>query len=174
IASVSQSAEPDKDFAALMEDHEQKLFWAIWSLPIDSPDQFLNTFQRAKDLSRDLHSRRLASLYVNPHSETEKIDPEEVNRLRSAVSSQLEMERLSKLQPLSHAVASDISWFFQITQDKEQSHIVFGQTSLNKLAELKDPAEWLKWLKDIFAAQELASKNLLESELSRQAPSGKE
>jgi AbiV family abortive infection protein len=48
-----------------IDDHERKLFWAIWSPKLDKEAPWQG-IQQAMDIARHIHETRLATLYVDP------------------------------------------------------------------------------------------------------------
>lgn len=58
-----------------IEDHERKLFWAIWSMRMFDGKTLTKDIQQAFGIAKHIHETRLATLYVDP------ADPDAPNRI---------------------------------------------------------------------------------------------
>ncbi len=55
-----------------LDDHESKIFWAIWSENIFQPNEnLLENFHEMRDFAKKAHLTRLNGLYVNPCASNE-------------------------------------------------------------------------------------------------------
>jgi hypothetical protein len=64
----------------------------------------------------------------------------------------------------------NLIWFFKIQENEERRNQIWGHASQDKLVELKDVKEWIKWLRDIYDKNEQEMREISEKELKRQEP----
>ena len=134
-----------------IEDHERKLFWAIYSLRMDGSNP-TKTIQQAFGIAKHIHETRLATLYVDPQypEARRSVSEEEVQVLLKLTEAQLGMEKLKKPREMSAEDKADLDWFFAATDDPYLKTIVFSKGSFEKQAELGDDTlAWVRWLKGI-------------------------
>ena len=60
--------ELEKSPSGWVEDHERKLFWALF-LPSFRPTLTASDFRKHQELARNIHETRLSTLYVDPNAE---------------------------------------------------------------------------------------------------------
>src|ERR1035437_7235555 len=101
-----------------IEDHERKLFWAIWSLRIDGKNP-TKGIQQAFEIAKHIHETRLATLYVDPGDPDarKRVSDEEVQNLLKLTEAQLGLEKLKKTREMSDEDRADLDWFFAATDD---------------------------------------------------------
>ena len=78
------------------------------------------------------------------------------------------------LQDFDDEKAKRIKWFLESAQDSEKRKLMFGNSSIKKLEELKDSNAWVNWLYDQFQEADRDSQKLLQEELLREKPKGEE
>lgn len=162
--------------ADAIEDHEKKLFWALWTPAFATEKISVDEFRRHQDVARKIHETRLKSLYVDPSAPglAEPTD-EALDALLELAEARLEMDRLKEIRELDDKSREEIEWLFQATENPQMQSIVFSPRSLSKLTELQgDARQWVTWLRETVAAMELASREIMEREMNRAQPTGKE
>jgi hypothetical protein len=65
------SEDEDQISPKWIEDHERKLFWALWTPSIAAGKLTGKFIQELQALARQIHERRLASLYVEVNAAAE-------------------------------------------------------------------------------------------------------
>jgi AbiV family abortive infection protein len=162
---VARDEEDRKRPVDWIDNHERKLFWAIWSprFDVESPWKGI---QQAMDLAKRIHETRLATLYVNPLDPDArlKIPGDHLQNLIAITEARLEMERLKKIRELTPEEKSDLDWFFAATDDPQLRPMIFSKGSLEKQAQFdnkNDSAGWIHWLRT-----ELEEANRLSRELT--------
>jgi hypothetical protein len=125
-----------------------------------------------------LHNKRLEYLYSNPNdskSPKEKIEKGETGNLIKLTRARLEMEKLVEIKDKFNQEDLEVlRWFFTSTEDLDKRKFIFGKKSLEKLQELKNGFEWMKWLKNLFDENTEEMKKFAEKEINRQKPTEKE
>lgn len=169
--------QPEAFSISTIDDHIKKLFWALWTpffgkLKITS--ELMNEY---KGMARMIHERRLRSLYVDPETfllTEDKVTHEEAGKLLNLAESRLGLE-LSKGTYTIDEETADISWWFiDATEDPAKRRYMFGNESMNKLVELGDGQEWIKWLRSYFDKLESQAREMVEKELNRSPVSPQE
>lgn len=159
-----------------IDNHERKLFWALWSLRFDS-DEPTKGIKQALDIARIIHQTRLAAMYVelgDPDART-RIDAEQVRNLINLAEAQLELQKLKKPRDLSDELKSDMEWFFAASENPQLRAIIFSKESFEKQAEFEtEPIQWLRWLKATIEEWERSSQELTRREINRVPPEGEE
>jgi AbiV family abortive infection protein len=154
-----------------LEDHERKLFWAIWlttAAPLD-----WRTIPMCMDFSKRIHAKRLHSLYFHPNflDAQKKITVEEVRELLGLSTLRLEIERSKKYRELSEEDRIDMQWFFAASRDPQMKTWIYSKASLEKQAELAgEPNGWIRWLRGLAQESERAAAELRRQEMERSKP----
>jgi AbiV family abortive infection protein len=134
-----------------IDDHERKLFWAIW-LPEQTVLRDWKTIPDAMSFARDIHKQRLETLYVDPSNlNTSAVSEDRAERLINAAEVSLKLERLKELRELDTDKQALLQWFFAATDDPRLKPMIFSKASLDKQAEFgNDYGAWMKWLRETF------------------------
>jgi AbiV family abortive infection protein len=104
--------EETKTLLKWVDDHERKLFWAIW-LPGRESLRDWHTIPAAMDFARAIHKDRLDTLYVNPADlNRPTISEERAKSIIAAVEARLNMERLKEFRAMDKEKQGLIHWFF--------------------------------------------------------------
>ena len=159
-----------------IEDHERKLFWAIFAMRMDGGNP-TKSIQQAFDIAKHIHETRLATLYVDPDDPDARksVSDEEVQTLLNLTEAQLGMEKLKKPREMSDEDKADLDWFFAATDDPYLKTIVFSKGSFEKQAEFGDDTlAWVRWLKGIIEENNRANIELANREIDRKPPEGEE
>ena len=165
-------------FGDTFEDHEKKIFWALWGTAMKRNAVSKESIESARDLSKTLHGRRLLYLYVDPTGSVDgqtQIKDGEANALIQMTRARLEMEKLSKMaDDFTDDDIKMLTWFFRATQDEDMKKSIFSAMSLKKFEEFGNGKDWVAWLKESFDKNEEQMRELTQKELSRQHPEGGE
>jgi len=147
-----RSDEESKTPLKWIDDHERKLFWAIW-LPGPESLRDWRTIPAAMDFARGIHKDRLDTLYVDPANlNRPTISERRAKSIISAVEARLNMERLKQFRSMEKDEQELLHWFFAAMDDPRLRPMIFSKGSLDKQAELDDDVgAWMKWLRDTFA-----------------------
>jgi len=162
-----------------VEDHVRKLFWALWTPMFVRGRVTKEEFESLRGLAQRIHRQRLRGLYVETSPRLEilpkdAITESEAQSLITLASTRLEMAKSERFQELSEESKKVLRWFARVTQDPRHRNQIFGQTSMNKFAELGNALEWVRWLKQESEKAEAEGRALAEKELRRSEPLGEE
>lgn len=149
--------EEDNNVLDKLDDHFKKIFYAIW-LPFFSQEKITNdTIQKFEGIAKIVHEKRLLALYYDPKDEDrlpkDKITEEDRNQIISLVENLVEREQATE-SFRSEQDIDLINWFYKSSSNKENKTWIFGRKSLDKLHDLNDALEWVKWLKEIYDENE--------------------
>ena len=162
-----------------IDDHVHKLFWALLG-PITSRDTLTSNYMEScRKLSKSIHQTRLKGLYVDYSSTTlsipkHAVSSEDATTLHSLANERLTIAKFERVPNLSDEDKSLIEWFFTAIEDDINSKFVFGKSSLDRLAESKDTALWIRWIKEQLDKSEQEAREILKKEIERQEPQGEE
>ena len=159
-----------------MEDHERKLFWAIW-LPSFGEDTDWRTIPIHMEFAKEIHERRKRTLYFDPeHPDAQaEITEGRAARLIGLTESRLELEKLKKYRDLDEQEKSDMQWFFLASQNPEMKPYIFSKQSLEKQNEMReDRTGWLRWLRGLFEESARKAMEVAQLEMQRRRPESEE
>jgi AbiV family abortive infection protein len=157
-----------------LEDHERKLFWAIW-LPVLDVNPDWRTIPECMELAKEMHIKRLHSLYFHPSfpEAQRQITPDETRRLIDLATVRLDMERMKKYRELNVEDKANLQWFFAATAHPQIKTWIFSKGSLEKQAEFaNERVGWIKWLRSVIEESERAAAELAKKEMVRVKPEG--
>lgn len=162
--------------ADVIEDHEKKLFWALWTPAFFAEKISVDEFRRHQAVARQIHETRLKTLYVDPRTAGPAQPTDEaLDALLQLAEARLEMDRLKEVRELDDKSREEVEWLFQATEDPQLQPIMFGPASLAKLAELQgDAKQWVTWLRETIGVMERTSREIMEREMNRPRPRGRE
>jgi AbiV family abortive infection protein len=153
VESMYLKDEPEREDSRLnkwMEDHERKLFWAIW-LPAFGIEADWRTIPKHMEVARGIHETRLQTLYFDPAypNAQNEITEERASRLISLTESRLKMEKAKQYRDLDERERCDMQWFFFATRNPEMKPFIFSKQSMEKQIELQDDRTgWIRWLRE--------------------------
>jgi AbiV family abortive infection protein len=158
-----------------IDDHERKLFWAIW-LPGRESLRDWHTIPAAMDFARGIHKDRLDTLYVDPANlNRPTISEQRAKSIIAAAEARLNMERLKQFRAMDKEEQELMHWFFAAMDDPRLKPMIFSKGSLDKQAEFGDDfGAWMKWLRDTFAEADRTSMELTNLEMKRVPAQGEE
>ncbi len=179
INYMNITAHPEKEeLVGAMDDHAKKLFWAIWGGSMLRNTKFTKeSIEQTRNLATNLHERRLETLYTdakNPLPVTDRVEEKEVRMITEFTRARLELEKTTELTPFEEGDVEEITWFFSAVEDIEHRKEIFGSASLNKLAELGNGKEWIKWLREVYRKHKIEMRDYAQKEMQRQKPEGEE
>ncbi len=162
-----------------MDDHIRKLFWAFWGPGFGKKLMTQKQLDDYKGLAQSVHQTRLKSLYADAISTKlakDNVTQEQADQLLSLAKSRLKMEEHREYEFDKEDPDKDVlKWFLDATKDKEKRVLIFGGKSHLKLVELQgDSRAWIKWLKKQFDENDDEIRAIINEELNRKMPSGKD
>lgn len=177
INYMSETARTDKE-AFATDEHIRKLFWALWGgSMIRNTKWSKESIEQNRFLATTLHERRLETLYTDPQKPVSfdcRIKGGEAKTIVELTRARLEIEKASGLTDLKQGDVEEIAWFFSAVEDTEYGKQIFSLTSLNKLAEVENGREWIRWLREIYRKNESEMREYAEKEMHRKKPEGEE
>lgn len=159
-----------------IDDHERKLFWAIWSPRFDREVPWQG-IQNAMDIAKYIHETRLATLYVDPADPERRstIPDEQLQNLIMLTEARLVTEKSKELRDLTDEQKSDLDWFFTASEHPQLRMMIFSKGSLEKQAEFEnEPGGWIRWLRTTIEESNRMSMEMTQREINRVPPEGEE
>jgi AbiV family abortive infection protein len=161
------------------DNHVKKLFWATWGPSMGQEKISKKQIESLQGLSHRIHDTRLQALYVDfdedgPLLPSDVIPESEAQNLIDAATARLELEKLHKFGEIEEKNLQSLNWFLTATSDQEKRKLIFGNKSMEKLAELKSTKKWVDWLKQEFDKAEKEGQEAINQELQRKPPSDTE
>ena len=173
---ASDTREEAGQLDAAMEDHVQKLFWALWS-PARSDRITAAQIEEFRELARQIHERRKGALYFDATAATRPRDAvtvEETETVIGLAESRLGMELSKSWVSVGSEQAENVRFFNEALGDTRWREFVFGGASLSKLVEVGDVPAWIAWLRAQIEEAEHGAVEAAQRELARGAPAGDE
>lgn len=159
--------------------HVRKLFWAFWSISFGKQLTTKAQVDRYKGMAKTIHSKRLQSLYTDSDSlelAKRRVTKREADELLALARTRLSMEE--HREPDFDKTDEEkelIKWFMEVTQDPTKLPLIVGIKSQKKLIEFGGKSElWIKWLKEVFDQNDQEVREIMQKELSRKRPHGKD
>ncbi|OHV63565.1 hypothetical protein LCM4577_32175 [Mesorhizobium sp. LCM 4577] len=155
------------------QDHVKKLFWAFFGAEFFADELTKEAFDNLQGLASTIHTNRLAGLYVDLTSDGLNIPAGAIDNLQADNLIGLAEARLGIAEVVTvreEIPAEDAAlqaWFEMATSDPDQRRQILSSASLKKLAELKSPKEWIRWLKGLFDEAEAEGQAAVALELKR-------
>lgn len=157
-----------------IQSHVQKLFWCFLGPSFSQQELTEEVLDSMTKFAQELHSKRLQALYVDKASETlnipsEVISQDECERIISLAEARLGIAESEKprTESISEEEKAIQRWFLDTSSQPDKSKAIFSKASLNKLHELKNAKEWIRWLKREFDKTEAENLALAQAELAR-------
>jgi len=156
-----------------IEDHERKLFWALWIPLFGRQSNMVKQIQTFQSIAKRIHEIRLATLYVNPEnlSAPQDVPDEELNTVIGLAEARLGMEQFTGMAQLDEAKRQLIEWFLVSFDNQQLRPFLLNTATVAKLAEFDgDPFKWVEWLRTSVTEMERTNRELAERELTRGDP----
>lgn len=164
-----------------IDDHERKLFWAFWGASFGRTPITKQQIDEQRGLAKTIHAKRLSSLYTNtlkPMQPGSNITAAELGNIISLAEARYGMAKYAGTtrddSDLSDKEKKVINWFMAASNDITERKYLFSGNSNAKLAELGDAKKWINWLYDESEKRKNEGHALLQEELQRQKPKGKD
>ncbi|MFC1625867.1 AbiV family abortive infection protein [Patescibacteria group bacterium] len=163
----------------IYENHVKKLFWALWGPSFAKNVITREQIDEFRGLATSLHANRLISLYVDPDDNTSpktKISQKEADNVTSLAEARIGMEKNKNfIDPNDPNInKEEIGWFIEASEDAEKRALIFGRKSQEKLIKFGNVRNWISWLKKQFDENDIKIRKIVEEELHREKPKGKE
>jgi AbiV family abortive infection protein len=176
IRDSSAGTDEPRSVTAGMEDHEAKLFWALWSPELADPltPRQIDDF---REMARRIHEVRKSGLYFDPAAATlprDAISREEGEHAIRLAESRLGMENNRRWVPKGAQQAEDMEWFSGVLKDSQLREFVFSGPSIKVLNELRSIPQWVRWMREQVEQGERQAEATAREELARQRPEGNE
>ncbi|MDE1924684.1 MAG: AbiV family abortive infection protein [Patescibacteria group bacterium] len=169
----------DREMNLDIDDHEKKLFFAIWGQSFGKQKISQKQIDDQRGLAKNLHERRMDYFYANPDdmlSWRDKMKEGEAKMIHGFVEARLKLEQAEG--DVSEEVAGpddpNLQWFFKAVDDPQKRKEIWSPASQQKLIELGDVKKWIPWLREVYEQNEGAMRELLQKEMTRQKPSDEE
>lgn len=166
--------EDSKGPAEWVENHERKLFWALF-LPSFHPTLSADEFRQLQELARNIHQTRLSTLYVDPTQSPQalvEISNDMLDSLLGLTEARLNRERVTDFGEPDEVTQQNMSWFLRAIDHPQLRMIILNQTFVDKLDELGgNYRAWIGWLRERVDEIEKSNRELAEKELRRAQPS---
>lgn len=158
--------------AEAMEDHVQKLFWALWS---PSRVDWISggQIEEFRELGLAIHEQRKSGLYFDPSAASlprEAVTAKETANVIGLAEARLGMETTTSWAPVGSAQAENVLFFTEAVTDPRWREFVFSGPSLQKLVELREMPRWIAWLREQIEDAERIAREAAERELAREPP----
>jgi AbiV family abortive infection protein len=169
VKHLRQNGEEAKRPLEWIDDHERKLFWAIW---FGDASLDWRTIGKSMEAASNLHFQRLAVLYFDPTQPNAQaeIDDAFLESCFQLAEARLGMEKAKKYRELSEQDRNDIQWFFYATNDPQLKMVVFSKASLEKQKELDGGKEWIRWLRESVEESQRSANEIVQREMARKQP----
>jgi AbiV family abortive infection protein len=110
-----------------VDDHERKLFWAIW-LPGRENLRDWHTIPAAMEFARGIHKDRLDTLYIDPSNLNGPIiSAKRAMSIIAAAEARLNMERLKEFREMGNDEQDLMHWFFAAMDDPRLKPMIFSK-----------------------------------------------
>ena len=156
-----------------IDDHVKKLFWAIFTPFFEQKRLTKEDFESYRGFAKDLHGRRLESLYTDPHEPLlpqDRVEDEEADSVMKLAESRINIEKAHDIPHIPDQTRlEDFHWFHTAADDPEKRRLIFGNASWDKLVEFGDVHEWIKWIRQEFTKAEEESEEILRQEMEKGA-----
>ena len=158
------------------DDHEAKLFWALWGPSFGSERLTSEQIETFRDLAKTVNRTRQQGLYYEPGtgSPRQAVEARMTSSIIHLAESRLELARVSRWRRLDDDLAAELAWFIRASESPERRSLIFGGPSMKKLAELGVVWKWVRWLKAQFDEADEEAREQMRRELSRPKPAAEE
>lgn len=114
------------------DDHEAKLFWALWGPSFASERLTGEQFEAFQDLAKTINRTRQQGLYYEPGSGSPRqaVEAQMTSSIIDLAESRL--ARGSRWRQLDDDQAAELAWFIKASESPELRGLIFGGPSMKK------------------------------------------
>jgi AbiV family abortive infection protein len=179
LIAMTEIAEHRREGQALKrraDDHEAKLFWALWGPSFGSERLTGEQFEGFQDLAKTINRTRQQGLYYEPGSGSPRqaVEARMTSNIIDLAESRLELAKVSGWRRLEDDQAAELAWFIKASESPELRGLIFGGPSMKKLAESGAVWDWVRWLKAEFDQADEEAREQMRRELSRPKPTAED
>lgn len=172
---VSKLRNEETEKSGQIDDHEKKLFLAFWARTFGQEKITGAQIEKYRSLAKSIHERRLSYLYADPTTllaGQHKMKAGESKELYNLAKSIFELESCSEglKTEFNEIESADLSWFLNVTRDPDKRKLIFGNKSQEKLLELGNVLEWIRWNRKMDEENQNEMLETAKREISRQLP----
>ena len=171
-AVLTRAGRPD-NITRRLDDHVEKLLWAIWAPGFPGENLTPQSFREARQFAESSHERRMAGLYVDFNDEGDALAPREaiaVGGAESVVQLAKALLELSQArEPVLNADNDDLQWFTAALDDERRRAMLFSGEFNKKHGEVQSTREWFTWARAEIERIERQEVDIAQRELARQA-----
>ncbi len=162
-----------------LESHVKKLFWAFWGPSFGKDRITKQQIEQLQGLATSVHLTRLETLYVGVSDKDhpkKKLAEKEVENIMGMAEALVGLEKTkSPLDPDDPSIdKTEIEWFLKTSDDPIKRKAIFNGKSMDNLIEFGNARDWIHWLKTEADKEDDEIRKILDSELRRQKPEGKD
>jgi AbiV family abortive infection protein len=165
----------DDAFNDKLDDHEQKLFYALWTPSFARQELTADLLASYRQHAIGIHQFRLEGLYVNPDPAAKEpsaaIAPEQAQGLIGLAEARL---GLAKSQRPPDHIDDDtkalVTWWNDYSRAPRTRNRILASDSMKKLAELNSVRAWMRWHRELDEQLQAEGRELMAKELARVAP----
>ena len=157
------------------DDHEKKLFWALFVPLMIHTVGDPKGIDALRDAATALHGKRLDSMYVSVSGQSVgqlprgAVTEEETSALIDLVAFRLEVGVVRRDPGQIPVENRDLfAWWDKVFDEPDARRNIFSRASLDKLSELRDVGAWMHWLKAQYDEAACAQDAIVTRELARQ------
>ena len=182
-AAIAPKLPIDQQVRLDVEDHERKLFWALWGPSIGGKELITKAqIDSFLGLAKTIYKKRLSSLYVDinrPAEQSKIIKKSELTNMLKLTEARLGMANMQGSMRMDEELYKEderdrLEWFLNASGDQYERSFMFNGESNKKLSELGDSKKWVKWLYDEAMKRKDESDAAIKEELAREKPTKSE
>lgn len=176
MSEIAEHRQEGKSHRRQADDHEAKLFWALWGPSFGSERLTGEQIEAFRDLAKTINRTRQQGLYYEPGNGPphRAIEARMTSSIIDLAESRVELARVSRWRRLDDDLAAELGWFIRESESPERRGLIFGGPSMKKLAELGAVWKWVRWLKAQFDEADEEAREQMRRELSRPKPVAEE
>jgi AbiV family abortive infection protein len=171
-AVLTRAGRPD-GITKQLDDHVDKLLWAVWAPGFPGEKLTPQSFREARQFAESSNERRMAGLYVDFNDTGDTPSPREavagggaenVIQLAKAL-----LEVAQAREPVLTATNDDLQWFAAALDNERRRTMLFSAEFNKKHGEVKSTQEWFTWARTEIERLEREEVDFAQRELARQA-----
>ena len=157
-----------------LDDHETKLFYAIWGPSIGNELITQTQLNDHKAMAAKFHKRRMQVLYGVVDDIIEcagKMGDEEAQGIINFAKARLDLAKTEGEVNEESEPDTDFLWLHNYLKTPEKEKFVFGKTAQDKLIEVGgDSKEWIRWMRSMHEEEQQQLSELANKEINRVLP----